>query len=107
MSQNRSQKLYRICTQNLNCPCIELHPRRISQYSKEVAGFATLDEVEEVSLDTLNWIREARSRSEEVTFRTIQRKATEIAGGMGKKFLPHTSWAVRLCRRGGISLKKG
>merc|ERR1712012_1461220 len=38
--------------------------------------------------------------------RTIQRKATEIAGGMGKKFLPHTSWAVRLCRRGGISLKK-
>ena len=84
-----------------------MHPRRISQCCKEVAGFATLDEVEEVSLDTLNWIREARSRSQEVTFRTIQRKATEIAGGMGKKFLPHTSWAVRLCRRGGISLKKG
>ena len=60
----------------------------------------------EVGFATLKWLRSARLRNENVTLAMIRKKASEIASRMDKDFLPSESWVSRLCRRGGISLKK-
>ena len=54
---------------------------------------------------TLKWVHSARDRNEKISYSIIQRKASEIAGKMGKNFSPRSSWAQRLCKRGNIAMR--
>ena len=60
----------------------------------------------EVGEATLKWVQSARVGNEKLSYSIIQRKASEIAGKMGKKFSPSNAWTRRLCERGNICLGK-
>ena len=103
ITQARKAKMLGIKNQTLNN--ILSNRENILAFQNTTMKRARHAKEKEVAEATLEWVQSARARNERISYSIIQRKASELAGKMGKNFSPSTSWCSRLCKRGNISLK--
>ena len=103
-SMSRSQKARVIGIKRSTLVNIISNQENILAFQNPTMKRARHAKEKDVADVTVEWIHSVMARNGELSYSMIRRKASEVAGEMGKSFSPTHSWAQRLCKRGNISL---